>query len=348
MPLRVVPPRVGKSPNYTIRGTHLGVRVNRSAKTSDGRKAEKVRAKIRDEIERGAFSRPGEPTFAGAALKYIKAGGERRYLDPILAHFGGTLLKAVDQQATDDAAIAIYPIANAATRNRQVYTPISAVLKHAGITARVARPAGWRGSKRVDWLWPEQALPLLETAEAMNAEFGILMTVILYTGLRLNEALALEIDRMRLADGFVYVPDTKNDDPRSVYLPPFAVAALTRHPRGLDRPGERVFKFHKSGRLYELLDKAAMRAGVTIPDGVAFHILRHTWATWMRRYGGLDTAGLVGTGAWRDRTSASRYEHVVVSEEARKADLLPTTLQRTSGVKSVEIGKIAKSSRKIR
>jgi hypothetical protein len=44
----------------------------------------------------------------------------------------------------------------------------------------------------------------------------------------------------------------------------------------------------------------------------------------MRRYAGLDTKGLVATGAWKDRKSADRYEHVQVSEEARKAVLLPT------------------------
>ncbi|MBV9199291.1 MAG: hypothetical protein JOY83_06045 [Alphaproteobacteria bacterium] len=43
----------------------------------------------------------------------------------------------------------------------------------------------------------------------------------------------------------------------------------------------------------------------------------------MRRYGGLDTSGLVGTGAWKDAAGARVYEHVVQSEEGRKADLLP-------------------------
>jgi integrase len=54
-----------------------------------------------------------------------------------------------------------------------------------------------------------------------------------------------------------------------------------------------------------------------------FHLFRHTWATWMRRYGGLDTSGLLETGAWRDRSSAARYEHLDATEEAQKADLLP-------------------------
>jgi hypothetical protein len=43
----------------------------------------------------------------------------------------------------------------------------------------------------------------------------------------------------------------------------------------------------------------------------------------MRRFGGLDTRGLVGTGRWKDQKSAARYAHVVTTEEARKADLLP-------------------------
>ena len=66
-----------------------------------------------------------------------------------------------------------------------------------------------------------------------------------------------------------------------------------------------------------------MAACVTIPDRVAFHIFRHTYGSWMRRYGGLDTSGLVATGAWKSREAARIYEHVETSEEARKADLLP-------------------------
>ncbi|WP_260855660.1 site-specific integrase [Mesorhizobium amorphae] len=66
-----------------------------------------------------------------------------------------------------------------------------------------------------------------------------------------------------------------------------------------------------------------------------FHTFCHTWATWMRRYAGLDTRGLVGTGRWRDEKSAARYEHVVASEESKRADLLPTPRQPRKA-KSVE------------
>jgi len=58
--------------------------------------------------------------------------------------------------------------------------------------------------------------------------------------------------------------------------------------------------------------------------GTDFRIRRHTFGSWMRQLGGLDIRGLVGTGTRADMESASRYVHVVASEESRKADLLPT------------------------
>jgi hypothetical protein len=48
----------------------------------------------------------------------------------------------------------------------------------------------------------------------------------------------------------------------------------------------------------------------------------------MRRYGGLDDKGLVATGRWKDIASASRYSHTVVSEESKRADRLPTPMEK--------------------
>jgi hypothetical protein len=75
--------------------------------------------------------------------------------------------------------------------------------------------------------------------------------------------------------------------------------------------------------LYRYWHRAVDLAGLTLSRGSAFHMLSHTWATWMRRYCGLDTKGLIGTGRWRSEKSASRYQHVVPSEESRRAADLP-------------------------
>ena len=44
----------------------------------------------------------------------------------------------------------------------------------------------------------------------------------------------------------------------------------------------------------------------------------------MRRYGELDTKGLVATRNWRDERSASRYAHAVTSEEWDRVERLPS------------------------
>ena len=234
-------------------------------------------------------------------------------------------MSEIDQAAIDDAAATLYPDASPATRNRQVYTPVSAILRHAGAGFTLRRPKGAQGKARTEWMTPEQAARLVEEATKQDAEFGVFVTLLIYTGMRLSEALGVEIDEVDISGASIFLPDTKNEDPRIVHLPPPAIAALANHPRGLDRPGERLFRFRKNGHLYGFMRDA--RKAAALPK-VSFHTCRHTWATWMRRYAGLDTKGLVDTGAWRDEKSAARYAHSVVTEEARRADLLPGLLRK--------------------
>lgn len=340
MPLKLKPPRAGKSPNWSIRGTYLGVYVEESTGTPVEALAKRLLKAKEREIERDRTvptldkDTPAGPTFVDAAVSYIESGGDGQYLGKwdddrkvwvggLIPHFADTPLSEIDQQAIDRAAVALYPTASAMTRNRHVYTPVSAVLKHAGRDFKIRRPKGWRGKTRVDWLQPEQAFRMIDAAQEIDAEFAVFLTFLLYTGCRLNEALALTCDRLMLSEGFAYVPQTKNDDPRGVHLPPVLIAAMANHPRGLERDRQKVFRFRKCGRLYTLMGKVKEATGPDV-EFATFHTFCHTWATWMRRYAGLDTRGLVGTGRWRDEKSASRYEHVVASEESRRADLLPT------------------------
>jgi len=324
VPLKLIPPRPGKTPYWSVRGTYLGQFVDRSTKAGKRAVAKQVLEKWEREIERDEFASTGTHTFASAALAYMKSGGERRFVTPLLHHFKETTIRQIDQIAIDAAAQALYPNASPATRNRQVYTPTSAILKYVGADHHLKRPKGADGKTSTAWLWPEEANRLFTAAKYFDEEFAALLITLCYTGMRLSESLNLSTDNVRLLDGFAYVPDSKNGEPRAVFLPPCVVSTLANHPRGMDRPGEPVFRFRKNGHLYALLRAAAARAGVTLPERQAFHIFCHTYATWMRRFAGLDTKGLVATGRWKDRKSADRYEHVVVSEESKKAALLPT------------------------
>jgi len=321
MPLKLTPPD-RKHPTYRVRGTYLGVSIDRSTGAREKQVAKQILAKWKRDIEGNSYARPEDQTFASAAISYMNAGGQRTFLEPIIRYFGARLLHTIKQADIDAAAVALYPAATPATRNRQVYTPVSAVLRHGGVTIGLRRPKGAAGTPRTCWLSPDEAFALLAAARALEPRFGALCMFLLYTGCRLSEALRVRPQDLELQRGFAYVGKTKNGKPRPVHLPPQVVAELANiAPEKIE---QRLFHYSKGGHLYGLLSQASKAAGVTIPPRVKFHIWRHTFGAWMRRYGGLDTSGLVGTGAWKSRQAAAVYEHVDTSEEAKKADLLPT------------------------
>jgi hypothetical protein len=96
MPLKLVDPRPGKMPYYSVRGTYLGVYVDRTTKTTERRKAKAVIEKWKREIERGQYAAakpviaeaPREPTFADATLAYLRANGDPTYLRAIIDQNG--------------------------------------------------------------------------------------------------------------------------------------------------------------------------------------------------------------------------------------------------------------------
>lgn len=331
MPLRLYPPDGARSPNWRIRGTHLGTRIDVSARTPDRKLAAKVLAATRVEIERNAVecdrhSAAPALTFAEAAVIYMESGGERRFMEPILREIGARRLSEIDQAIVNAVAVQIYPGASPATLNRQVYTPIASVLRAGGSTLTLRRPKGARGTQRTFWLREEQLFALLDAADSLHPRFGPFLEFLAYTGARLSEALRLRWEDVELERGYALLQRTKNGEPQAVHLPAHLVEALERIPRRhlhTGKPLDTVFGFAKAGLIYSLLSKACERAKVEIPDGVAFHAFRHTYGALMRRHGGLDTSGLVATGRWKDRKAAAVYEHVEASESARRADRLP-------------------------
>ena len=315
MPLNLEPPREDRSRNYRVRGTYLGVRVDRSTETPDKRTAKKFLKRLKEAIEAGHLAKPDTLKVWQAIDSYAKAGFEDKFLAKIKAHFGPDAVAEDITQADIDAGAAIlYPDAAPATRNRQFYTPLLAALHHAGIDKRFRRPQGACGSPRQVYLTPEQFEAVHEAARAINADFAKLLLLLVYTGLRQQEALALPWSGVELAHGVAHVAKTKNGDPRIVALPPRVLVALEKMQ---GREG-RVFPWKKGGNIYSLAERAYRAAGVD-DGGAPFHVLRHTYGAWMTRAG----ADLVATGAWKSPKAARVYQHFGVNEESRKADLLP-------------------------
>jgi len=361
MPLTLRAPRPPKSPNYEIRGTYLGVHVERSARTADKKLAARVKKQIEREIEAGIFTPKGGMTFLEAAVAYMKAGGERTFLGPIIEYNGAYAIRdkiaeMIVQQDLNHIANALYPDNTAASRNRAVYTPIIAVLHHAGIERRFKRPKGWQGKKSKSFLEYDQAFALCNAADDIDREFGLLCWTLLYTGRRIGDLLnpntKLRNLNLRAKEPTLYIGKTKNGDPVTVPLPPIVVekfkampprpsrkAGMSQKGAGvpfLERdPDERIFRFHQGGYLRKLLAQAMANAGLSFPKRErGFHLFCHSYATWCIR-GGMDNHALARTGRWKDPRSVAPYIHNLVSDEAKRAAmLLPTPNREQSGGKA--------------
>ena len=269
MPLTLRAPRPPKSPNYEIRGTYLGVHVERSARTADKKLAARVKKQIEREIEAGIFTPKGGMTFLEAAVAYMKAGGERTFLGPIIEYDGAYAIRdkiaeMIVHQDLNHIANALYPDNTAASRNRAVYTPIIAVPHHAGIERRFKRPKGWQGKKSKSFLEADQAFAQCNAADDIDREFGLLCWTLLYTGRRIGDLLNPNTKLRNLNLPPIVVEKFKAMPPR-----PSRKAGMSQKGAGvpfLERdPDERIFRFHQGGYLRKLLAQAMANAGLSFP-----------------------------------------------------------------------------------
>jgi hypothetical protein len=115
MPLKLMPPRKGKTPFWYVRGTYLGQFVDRSTKTDRKAVARKYIEKWQRQIERGEFATEGEQTFLSAAVNYLKQSGHARPVHRLIEHFGEKPLCQIDRAEIDSAALSLFPNHSSAT-----------------------------------------------------------------------------------------------------------------------------------------------------------------------------------------------------------------------------------------
>lgn len=329
MPLKLT--RRKGSAHWYIRGTVRGQAVFETTGTADAKAAEAVR--IRREgglLERSIFGAAATVTFLEAANSYEEQGGESRFLgtlDPdtgkwtlLIGHFGATPIAQIGQVEADEAAAKLYPGTSAATRKRQVYVPLKSVLHHAAAKWKiaVARIASPRVRTKPPVWAPHAYVEKLLVACA--PKLRLFVTVLVYTGARLEEVMRLDWDEdIDLNARLLTFGRTKNGEMRTAPIAGPLLEALASVPAQA-RHG-RVFHWKHKTSVYAPLKNACKRAG--IPYFTTHQVGRHTCATWLRRYARRDLRGLMQDIGWKSINSAVRYAHVVPGESTAAFDLLP-------------------------
>lgn len=347
MPIKIVTGRNAKTKNLYLRGTHLGVRVDQSCKTAKRPVARRLRDELETAIERGEYPPRAEakadreqPTFLSAANAYMAAGKRRRHLKRLILHFGEKPLSEFSQAVIDEAAAELLPGCTPGARNAAVYTPASAVLHHTlgpRLPFDLKRPKGAKGRRRTDSLTPQDAFGIIEAAEGFDIEFATLLLCLLYVGPRIGAGLDMQREDVRADELAAWMRHQKGQPSADVRLREDVRDRLVAHLESHER--RRVFRFHYGGHLkYQLVRAKLTYLGIPHPrrrpigwrepqhrlKWVTFHSFRHTWATWMRRYGKATVDDLVDSKNWSDRRSAAIYIHAVAEGVWDRVDLLPS------------------------
>jgi integrase len=158
------------------------------------------------------------------------------------------------------------------------------------------------GKGRVRYLQPTELRALVEAAPDWLRAIIILAV---FTGMRRGELLGLRWLDLDIRARRIFLPETKNGEPRTVYLnvPALAVfeaLAPDRDSRALVFPGIRP----------EWLSVAFRRLCLSLRiQDFRFHDLRHTAASWMRMRGAdIHTVALLL--GHKDLRMAARYQHL--------------------------------------
>jgi integrase len=313
MPLKLYPRKNGI---FHIRGTVQGRRVDESARTRVRSEAEQIKAQLEaDLFKRAVYGDKAVATFAEAADLYTLAGKPTDHLLPLIDRIGLTPLTKIDQEYVDRLAIEMKPDAKPATRIRQIYTPISAVMNFAAPKlcdpVKFAKPKG--AGKRVDFLTPAEVETLLGF---LPAHLSRLVTFYVATGCRATEALALEWRDVSPKGERVVFWDTKADYPRGVDLQHRARRGLPTRPDQNDfvwanASGE---PWHAYDAVNLMLRRYCERNGFR---HVHCHLLRHTWATWAYAVT-RDLTFLMQQGGWKSVTMVMRYAHAASPDLAKE------------------------------
>lgn len=302
--------------NFYLRGNVAGTNVYRSTGTSDPKAAENIRIRTEAELlERASLGRKATVTFAEAALNYLNSGGEGRFLPPILKHFGArTRLSEIDNGLVNQAALKLFPKAGPATINRQLITPIRAIMTMAaedGLCAPIKLRSRPVKSRKTRWLTPEE----YDRLEAeLDDHLKPILAFMIGSGARVRETLSLQAHTLYLDQGQAFLAETKNGDPRMVRLPSRSVELIQGFPlpatgtvfltnKGLPY----VIEDNRGGQIRRGFNKARDNAGLG-PD-VTPHTIRHTWATWHYAQN-RDFGALLDLGGWSKADVANIYRKI--------------------------------------
>lgn len=315
-----------KSAYWWVRFTIGGREVRQSSGTKERADAEEFEHKLRARYWREAHLGEKHHTWKEARERWIRERAGKRSLERderIFTEYRE--LDAVGLRDIDAEALVTVRTAREAAivRNGKRTVAVSTVNREFALIRAVLN----RAVKVWHWLEHVPAVPMAETALGdprwlTRAQFRELVKLLpkhsadmarlaVATGMRRGNITGLTWDRVDLKEKFAYVPGSQAKGGRGIPIPLNAEAiAVLKRWKG--KHATHVFVFRKKP-VYKLTTRrwaeACKAAGL---DGLRFHDLRHTWASWHAQ-AGTPAYALRELGGWASDQMVKRYAHLDAS-----------------------------------
>lgn len=303
---------------WWIDGSIDGIRVRESTRSTVRKDAEQIASKREREVhQQSVFGPEAILTFGAATGYYLDAGKSDRYIAPIFSRWERRLVKDIRPGHVHDLARSLYPTAGPATHNRQVITPVQAIINHSakrGLCSPV-RFERFKVAKKPSRVGSEKWL--VAFMEHANPRMAALAQFMAMTGARISEAVALDWRQVSLAEGTATLLTTKGGDARVCALPGPLAKTLAALP-------------HRKGKVFGYKSRQSIQTAWQTAEGRAKieHIPPHDagrrlFATLMIR-SGVDAVTVAKAGGWKSQRMV--VEVYAQPDDPRKA------VERTFGI----------------
>jgi len=309
--------------------SHNGRKIQKSLETSDKKLAKTIEAKIRTEIVEGKYYERligQRKTFKDMMERFMKdyaptvsmntKEGYKYYLKNLNRFFGNPGLMSITPKIV--AKYKLYRRDNGArpsTVNRELYM----LSKAFNLAVKewewlkdnpVSRVQKERESNEVDrWLTEDEERRLLGISPEWLRE---IIVFALNTGLRQDELLSLEWNRVNLLRKTILISQTKNNRPHTLPLNSIALNVLIQKHEGkvinlkndivfASQVGTKIGKRNLIRAFSQALEKSKIK-------DFTFHCLRHTFATRLAQ-NGVDIYKIAKLLNHKDLKNTQRYSH---------------------------------------
>lgn len=305
-------------------------RVHESTGETDEGAADAIRLNRETEAKEALGTPPKERfTFTQAVDAYLDAGKDDRFILPLLDHFKSTRISEITGSKVREAAKALYPDAAYTTWNRQVVTPVKAVINHSA-DAGDCHPVKIKGFSKRD---RDVRRPTTPPRRAVDRSYidafrdhcllprhATLMLFLFQTGARISDAIRLDWGDLNLPGRVVTFRDMKNGEDGDGDLTVELVFELQQMQAAArdeavkagrdpaDIADDRVFGYQHRWSVYKEIRAICARAG--IPYLGTHQPGRHSFATEMIVRNRIDVATTAQKGRWKSKkVLVDHYPH---------------------------------------